>query len=362
MLIKGERAVELKINENIRMLRKSRSLTQEQLAEAMGVSVGAVSKWEKGLSNPDIALLPHLADFFSVSVDVLLGYEWKNLRMGQAAEFIKKCTAERRFSEGAAAAEKAAIQYPNCFEVIYRAGLLYARKAVVYTDSADAERAIKLLERARELADGGDVLPADIMIEISEMEMLRGNYESAIELLKKNNINGVNDCRIGQCIAMQGKYEDSLVQLSKGFLGSSLTLFNSVMFEAISLANLERYQQAKEAAEWLEGFSLSLAAGKGSAGYRMAAEAALVAALFEVSAKNDAAAGKKLIQVKEYVRLYKEAPSLDSSLIRFCCCDSQSIFDSFGGEDFSVENCIDSCSTDGGEKERLLQIWRGINE
>ena len=55
--------------ENIRALRKQLSLTQEQLAEAMEISTGAVSKWEQGNSVPELDMLIALADFFSVSVD-----------------------------------------------------------------------------------------------------------------------------------------------------------------------------------------------------------------------------------------------------------------------------------------------------
>ena len=51
------------------MLRKERSMTQEQLAEAMGVTIGAVSKWENALSNPDLYLIVELAQFFEVSED-----------------------------------------------------------------------------------------------------------------------------------------------------------------------------------------------------------------------------------------------------------------------------------------------------
>ena len=44
----------LKLAENIRALRKQRNLTQEQLAEVLGVTVGAVYKWEAGLSLPEL--------------------------------------------------------------------------------------------------------------------------------------------------------------------------------------------------------------------------------------------------------------------------------------------------------------------
>lgn len=65
----------MKIHEIIRKCRKERGLTQEELARYLGVSAPAVNKWEKGLSYPDITLLPVLAAYFNLSVDELLGYE-----------------------------------------------------------------------------------------------------------------------------------------------------------------------------------------------------------------------------------------------------------------------------------------------
>ena len=63
------------INENIKFYRKEKGFTQEQLAEAMGVSVGAVSKWERGESSPDIAVLVEIADLFGVTLDYLVRSE-----------------------------------------------------------------------------------------------------------------------------------------------------------------------------------------------------------------------------------------------------------------------------------------------
>ena len=61
--------------ENIRRFRKERDLTQEALADFLGVSFQTISKWERGESYPDIELLPTIADFFSVSTDDLLGVD-----------------------------------------------------------------------------------------------------------------------------------------------------------------------------------------------------------------------------------------------------------------------------------------------
>lgn len=54
-------------------LRKQKGLTQEQLAEKLNVTNQSVSKWEKDINAPDIALLVELADLFDTSVDYLLG-------------------------------------------------------------------------------------------------------------------------------------------------------------------------------------------------------------------------------------------------------------------------------------------------
>lgn len=54
-----------RLAENIRVLRKERSLTQEQLAEVLGVTTGAVYKWEAKLSQPELNMVMELADFLT---------------------------------------------------------------------------------------------------------------------------------------------------------------------------------------------------------------------------------------------------------------------------------------------------------
>ncbi len=63
------------ISENIAKFRKKAGYTQETLAERLGVTFQAVSKWENGRSSPDIDLLPKLADLFDCSIDGLFGRE-----------------------------------------------------------------------------------------------------------------------------------------------------------------------------------------------------------------------------------------------------------------------------------------------
>ena len=59
--------------ENIAIARKNNGLTQSQLAEKLGVSAQAVSKWERGISCPDISLLDEIANALNLSLQGLLG-------------------------------------------------------------------------------------------------------------------------------------------------------------------------------------------------------------------------------------------------------------------------------------------------
>lgn len=58
---------------NLARLRRERGMTQEAMAEALGVAPQTISKWENGVNLPDISLLPVLADFFGVTLDMLFG-------------------------------------------------------------------------------------------------------------------------------------------------------------------------------------------------------------------------------------------------------------------------------------------------
>ncbi|CAM3880185.1 MULTISPECIES: methyltransferase domain-containing protein [Paenibacillus] len=66
---------------NIAIYRKEKGLTQEELAQILGLSFQAVSKWENAQSMPDIALLPELSRSLEVSIDKLLGYTAQDKRI-----------------------------------------------------------------------------------------------------------------------------------------------------------------------------------------------------------------------------------------------------------------------------------------
>lgn len=90
----------IKLGEKIKNLRKEKGISQERLAQVLGVSFQSVSKWETGATMPDIILIPMLASFFGVSIDELFDYntmenERKADEIGRAASGIM-CTDPER--------------------------------------------------------------------------------------------------------------------------------------------------------------------------------------------------------------------------------------------------------------------------
>lgn len=86
------------IAKNISTLRRAAEMTQFELAERLNYSDKAVSKWERGESVPDIAVLKHIADIFCVTVDYLLEEEHTKKRYDRPQNKIR--VANRGFITG----------------------------------------------------------------------------------------------------------------------------------------------------------------------------------------------------------------------------------------------------------------------
>lgn len=81
----------MSIGSTIKRLRLEKGMTQEQLAEFLGLSTNAISQWECDKTAPDISNLPVLANIFEVSADILLGIDLaKNKKQAEIEEFKEK--------------------------------------------------------------------------------------------------------------------------------------------------------------------------------------------------------------------------------------------------------------------------------
>ena len=94
-----EEKMKLAIGENIRNFRKKNDLTQEALADRLGVTYQSISRWENGTTYPDLELIPSIADVLTVTVDELLGMPQieKEKRAVQAFDELRRECMKRDY-------------------------------------------------------------------------------------------------------------------------------------------------------------------------------------------------------------------------------------------------------------------------
>lgn len=85
---------QIKIGSFLKLLRKEKNLTQEQLAEQLGVSNRTVSRWENGNNMPDISLLSEIAEFYDVSIPELIYGERKSENMREEAKEVAETMSD----------------------------------------------------------------------------------------------------------------------------------------------------------------------------------------------------------------------------------------------------------------------------
>ena len=171
--------MDITLKNNLRELRKKKNVTQESLAEHIGISPQAVGKWERGEGFPDITILPAIAFYFGVSVDNLLGVG--ELAVTQILdEYDKKNTelCNKGYNSARVALwNKAMKEYPSNLRVIYR--LMCA----LFMDGAkkNADEIIELGERI--LLESSDTSMRDVAIQcLCNTYRDKGNIEKAKEL------------------------------------------------------------------------------------------------------------------------------------------------------------------------------------
>lgn len=106
--------------ENLKKLRKSKKLTQESLAEFLGMSFQAVSKWERGETYPDITMLPVIAAFFGVTVDSLLGTDMiaKEAKIKEYSESYSRLWNEQKIAQARDMLKEATVEFPGNYDLM----------------------------------------------------------------------------------------------------------------------------------------------------------------------------------------------------------------------------------------------------
>ncbi len=139
------------IGQRIKLLRKKNDLTQERLAEYLGVTDKAVSKWECGMTMPDLALILPLARILHVSADELLGGKPEEMD-AKRLEYDEHCANDMKYDirENYRIAQQAVKDYPNDYK--YLVFLAHAESSMAYAPECkqdpEARYSEEMMQRA----------------------------------------------------------------------------------------------------------------------------------------------------------------------------------------------------------------------
>ena len=292
------------INDNIRTLRLKKRLSQENLGEMLGVSGQAVSKWEQGITSPDISLIPALAECFGVTIDSLFDGTCSRKYPGYGSErneLLALYTSESGTDEDFRLAKdafdevilsgKATTEDYNSYAILHRVranrdnklALYYYRRAIsegnehrdehwmsahqmitnLFADMGRVEVAVKehrkwvdeepdcawayvsysyALERAGRLNEAWDVLSEALRLDSEDF-----NVRTAA----------------GDMCAQRGQYDEAIVHWDKAYELNSLSiscLFSKAEMFASMGEKEKAIKQFEEILVWLEehGFNMEL--------------------------------------------------------------------------------------------------------
>ena len=137
--------MKLKIGETIKSLRLQHLITQEELADAIGVSFQSISRWELGVCYPDMELLPSISQYFDISVDELIGMPDIRSEERKRSIFTAALDLERagQWSEAIDVLREGLQTYPKDNGLLSELALALSKTGV----PEDCEEAILLSER-----------------------------------------------------------------------------------------------------------------------------------------------------------------------------------------------------------------------
>lgn len=354
--------MKLHLPHKIRAFRTENGVTQEALAEVLGVSVGAVYKWEKGLSQPSLQNLAAMADFFDTSVDVLIGYEAFDNRLAASVARLKAYFHEKD-PAGLEYAERTLVRYPHAFEIMYASANLYFVFGLEAQDKRKLARAVELYESSLALLSQNrnpEIGETTICGAMAQAALAMGRTDEALEMLRAHNTDGIFNPVIGVTLARDdARYEEALEPLSSALIkqvselvGTGFGYFNVYLQQ-------EDFASAKEILLWMT----TLLAGLKDEAHpsifdKTNAVFHVMLAHLALKLKDAAKAEAYLRTAKNIADRFDAAGSYDFRQIRFVTMAKQATaYDTLGETaEIAIHNiCVQL------ENEELNALWKEVS-
>lgn len=360
--------MKLSLSKNISVLRKANSMTQEQLAEALGVTFASVSKWERGVATPELNLIAEMADLFGVSLDALVGFKVHDGSSDAFEQRIHDLQREKKSEDALIIAEKAILKYPNDFRIVFRAGRAYETAGLELKNEKYIRRSIELLEHSILLLSQNtdpDISEVTIQNEIAQAHIVLGRTDKGLEILKKYNVCGVHDPLIALTYASGDRYdpkeaEPYLMHAFGNILWAAIRTMSAYANYYYKLSDVE---SSLEAILWLINMLESIKPDENT----IAFVDKLLAPCYSECANLSFCLGRQ-DEVEPYLRkaysiakAFDAAPNYKFENIKFSLDDvsKETVYDDLGG---SAKAAIENQITQVDRNEILYKIWQQLIE
>jgi Predicted transcriptional regulators len=212
--------------------RREKGITQDELANFMGVSKASVSKWETEQSYPDVTFLPVLASYFNISLDELMDYKPQMTRK-EIQKLYRRLSSDftsKPFASVMNECRKVIKKYYACLPLLLQMGILMVNHAELLKGSAEL---ISLLEEARELfirvkEESEDVsLTRKALYMEAFCNLAAGDANKALELLDGTVEPAMpSEPIMASAYQMTGRINDAKAILQVGIYQNIVVLFN----------------------------------------------------------------------------------------------------------------------------------------
>lgn len=234
----------------IRTHRKDKQMTQEEMANRLGVTAPAVNKWENGNSLPDITLLAPIARLLGISTDTLLGYE-ESLTEQEIHQIVLEINDKAKTDYAAAfslAIDK--IQtYPNCEDLIFNLASLLDGYRIILAEDASRQYEEQIRKWYHRLLESNrSSMVNAVLVSLFSNCISRQEYEQAQEYLNQLPRQEHNpDMYQAVLYAKSGKTLEAY-QLYERLLGSG---YSNVSWCLLGLYRMAMNESDLERAAWL---------------------------------------------------------------------------------------------------------------
>ena len=269
--------MQLDLGQKIRELRRRDGRTQENLAEALGVTSQAVSRWEANGGYPDMEMIPSIANYFGVSIDELFGYDnERSKKIDELATKIDQMNIQNNgvdinIDECISLARNALIEFPGnekimlCLaSVLYNAG--YVRYGEYHLSDADGydildvekhrtysewKEAISLYEKLLKTMEDGKARHR-VIRELTQLYLNTGEHARALEIIESTpNIYGSREFLKTKAVDGKKRAEAYGEGLLKTARACSELIVSSVLANEKNMSVADKVQSLRGAIEIL---------------------------------------------------------------------------------------------------------------